>query len=1015
MSVNTVSVNGNLQTSVIRENGGGNINMSVAASSTSGCSVNIAQIAEDWRVKCEPGNGIHANDTVVQEYEADSSKVHDLLSREVFNELNQQAVVMQADVDSEPWKFLERGLSMPLPETDQLNPMATTIQRYMDGIRMWNGATLQRKPPRCPVSRIGHLLDGQGNGPRGGRGHGGRRGRGLRGGRSSPRRGALLGNSVRYSFLQNHAEEQRYPGTYYNAVPFLDTRSSLLAPAVAAASPFSSNIDYTMTTTCKPLPPAFTNIQATYDVALPPGMAPQEVQQEVEVRSIPHSQAPLNDAADEYQEHIDAYIEKFPCHRTGSERVINELVTPDASQRPTTLQEAIAKYIDFLVLENELRTRISDCRVIKIANNFDKESYYHDVMYRPVCFPTHKFRNWLRLYSVDVEIINPEGAIVSETTFPPSGVTPLSYAHQSVAGLRRIAPRDTMASAAAVVQSKEIETRGRQRGGRKSKNYPTLGKIPLNWKSELSRPQVPSSIPMLNSHDQRQTILRPRDVSIMPRPPQYPLVHSPNYYLPLQVNKELLSQHNSPNYCPPPFLAPPPTLFFDSKDNLLPYLHLNTNSGALPLSNELQDDNHFSFQYAVHPMEQRSTYVSNAPQFIPGQKSVDIHYSNNNRNAAPQPAHCRIYTGVDSFYGRSQVKPEDAIADQKFIGYKISTAVQEVQEVDSYKRVPDTPAVPSGPSKSYKRGPDTPATPSGPSKTYKRVPDTPTVPAGPSKRLMMLQAMHLARTKTKPVSVDRNQTEAVNLSTVASEVRREGCTGMVNRDGRGNGRWDGGRGDGRGDKHGSTSDNRSMTAIENGMMCDERSVEEYLVPSEMVYCGTLVDECMSSRDSGTIYDMRIAAAVKVDENQNTIYYENKESGESEMSKEICSSAGSHFDGITPDKGRSSLTSKMNLGDEILVIEPTYEVVSDLGLGGRITPIVNYSQCSYGFNASSPDVVPPPQNWNASSQDISTPPCSTLSSCRRLESGESPTSPERRGGGVSVLMTLDVALPTYHLE
>jgi len=98
----------------------------------------------------------------------------------------------------------------------------------------------------------------------------------------------------------------------------------------------------------------------------------------------------------------------------------------DLSHRPSSLQEAICMYIDFLLAENEIRTRISECAVASPAPplDFHREEYYRDVMCRPVNFPTARFRDWLKRYNVDIEITDPDGQTVSQTTFAPAaGVT----------------------------------------------------------------------------------------------------------------------------------------------------------------------------------------------------------------------------------------------------------------------------------------------------------------------------------------------------------------------------------------------------------------------------------------------------------------------------------------------------------------------------------------------------------------------------------------------------------------
>ena len=135
---------------------------------------------------------------------------------------------------------------------------------------------------------------------------------------------------------------------------------------------------------------------------------------------------------------MSSYMEKFaspPCTplSVGSgvasyyvggaaRRVPSLLPEVDLSHRPGSLQEAICMYIDFLMAENEIRTRISECAVASPPPplDFHLEEYYRDVMCRPVNFPTARFRDWLKRYNVDIEITDPDGQTVSQTTFAPT-------------------------------------------------------------------------------------------------------------------------------------------------------------------------------------------------------------------------------------------------------------------------------------------------------------------------------------------------------------------------------------------------------------------------------------------------------------------------------------------------------------------------------------------------------------------------------------------------------------------
>lgn len=129
------------------------------------------------------------------------------------------------------------------------------------------------------------------------------------------------------------------------------------------------------------------------------------------------SETVLNSEENQANEKMNAYIEKFSSE---SCEMFGPLISVDTSHKPSTLQEAIGMYIDFIILENEKRTRISCCNVLPMPLDFHKEDYYHEIMCQPIAFPTPKFRDWLKLYNVDIEITDPDGQTVSQTTFPPS-------------------------------------------------------------------------------------------------------------------------------------------------------------------------------------------------------------------------------------------------------------------------------------------------------------------------------------------------------------------------------------------------------------------------------------------------------------------------------------------------------------------------------------------------------------------------------------------------------------------
>ena len=148
---------------------------------------------------------------------------------------------------------------------------------------------------------------------------------------------------------------------------------------------------------------------------------------------------------------MNAYIEKFtpacPPYPAGPVmgyysgggptcRGPSILPEVDMSHRPGSLQEAICMYIDFLMAENEVRTRISECAIASPPPplDFHREEYYRDVICRPVNFPTARFRDWLKRYNVDIEITDPDGQTVAQTTFAPAAPVTSSEAKPGTDG-----------------------------------------------------------------------------------------------------------------------------------------------------------------------------------------------------------------------------------------------------------------------------------------------------------------------------------------------------------------------------------------------------------------------------------------------------------------------------------------------------------------------------------------------------------------------------------------------------
>ena len=65
-----------------------------------------------------------------------------------------------------------------------------------------------------------------------------------------------------------------------------------------------------------------------------------------------------------------------------------------------------------LVVDDERRS---------LASMLADDALYRDVLCRPASFPTPRFRNWLHVYSVDLEITDPDGRQLAEATFPGCG------------------------------------------------------------------------------------------------------------------------------------------------------------------------------------------------------------------------------------------------------------------------------------------------------------------------------------------------------------------------------------------------------------------------------------------------------------------------------------------------------------------------------------------------------------------------------------------------------------------
>ena len=93
------------------------------------------------------------------------------------------------------------------------------------------------------------------------------------------------------------------------------------------------------------------------------------------------------------------------------------IIDIDLNQRPQSLQQAINMYIEFLIWENQKKLHIDFDELPNIACDFEEERYYSDTIKKPTPFPTKKLKNWLKLYNVDIEITDPEGNVIPQTTF----------------------------------------------------------------------------------------------------------------------------------------------------------------------------------------------------------------------------------------------------------------------------------------------------------------------------------------------------------------------------------------------------------------------------------------------------------------------------------------------------------------------------------------------------------------------------------------------------------------------
>lgn len=176
----------------------------------------------------------------------------------------------------------------------------------------------------------------------------------------------------------------------------------------------------------------------------------------------------------------------------------------DPSQRPRSLQEAINMYIDFLIWENDKKVQIDPERIIPMPCEFHREDYYVEAMSKPTPFPTVKLRSWLKLYNVDIEITDPEGNVMAETTFAPVLPTSQSAAVPPAAPPVQAPPQyDETAASAATRYVMHWHVNDQQRASAPS----DVGHIPCGKKPK-SNPSPRYSSPAMSSHQPRPVFER---------------------------------------------------------------------------------------------------------------------------------------------------------------------------------------------------------------------------------------------------------------------------------------------------------------------------------------------------------------------------------------------------------------------------------------------------------------------------------------------------------------------------
>jgi len=120
------------------------------------------------------------------------------------------------------------------------------------------------------------------------------------------------------------------------------------------------------------------------------------------------------------------YLQTTPTPSTSdwsSDHICTSLI--DTSQRPAALNDAVCMYIDYLTRHNDqlvggpsgVLTGADRGRLDPAVSTLITDHVYRDLFCQPCSFPTSRFRQWLNVYSVDLEITDPGGSRLNEATF----------------------------------------------------------------------------------------------------------------------------------------------------------------------------------------------------------------------------------------------------------------------------------------------------------------------------------------------------------------------------------------------------------------------------------------------------------------------------------------------------------------------------------------------------------------------------------------------------------------------